>query len=73
MRVSFVRFVDEFCSACTPFLGGVAIFSHESEQEVDKIVGWFREVLEDFVWDCVWSGSFTGRRLVACGHIVIFG
>ena len=39
MRVCFVGFVDEFCSACAPFFGGVAIFSHKSEQEVDKFVG----------------------------------
>jgi hypothetical protein len=44
MRVRFVGFVDEFCSACTPFVGGVAIFSHETEQEVEEFVGWFWEV-----------------------------
>ncbi len=44
MWVCFVGFIDEFCSACTAFLGGVAIFSHESEQEVEEFVGWFWEV-----------------------------
>ena len=42
--VSFVGFVDEFGCACTPFLGSVDIFSHESEQEVEEFVGWFWEV-----------------------------
>ena len=45
MGVCFVGFVDKFGSACTPFLGGVVMFGHESEQEVDEVVGFFREVL----------------------------
>jgi hypothetical protein len=44
MWVCFIGFVDEFCSACAPFFGGVAILSHESEQEVEELVGWFKKV-----------------------------
>ena len=44
MWVSFVGFVYEFGGACAPFFGGVAIVSHESEQEVEEFVSWFWEV-----------------------------
>ena len=42
--VYFVGFVDESGGASAPFLGGVAVFCHESEQEVEEVVGWFWEV-----------------------------
>ncbi len=38
MRVCFVGFVDEFGCACAPFLGGVAIFSHEAEEKIEEVV-----------------------------------
>ena len=41
MWVCFVGFVDDFGCACTPFLGSVAIFSHEAEKEIEEVVSGF--------------------------------
>jgi len=41
MWVGFGGFVDEFGCACTPNFRSVAVFSHESELEVEKFVRWF--------------------------------
>jgi hypothetical protein len=41
MWVGFAGFVDEFGCAYTPFLGSVAVSSHESEHEVEEVVCWF--------------------------------
>ncbi len=41
MGVCFVGLVDEFGCACVPFLGGVAIFSNEAEEEIEEVVRGF--------------------------------
>jgi hypothetical protein len=41
MGVCFVGFVDDFGSACAPFLGGVAIFDYEAEKEINEIMHGF--------------------------------
>jgi hypothetical protein len=39
MRVCFVGFVDEFGYACAPSFESVAIFGHESDEEIDEVLG----------------------------------
>ncbi len=38
MGVGFVGFVYDFGGASAPFLGGVALFGHESEYEVEEVM-----------------------------------
>ena len=41
MGVCFIGFVDVFGCDCAQFLGGVAIFSHETEEEIKEVVHGF--------------------------------
>jgi len=38
MGVGFDGFVDKFGGAGVPFIGSVAVSSHESEQQIEKVV-----------------------------------
>ncbi len=38
MGISFVGLVNEFGGAGAPFVGGVAVYGHESEQVVQEVV-----------------------------------
>ncbi len=70
MRVSLIRFIDEFCSASAPLFGGVAVFSHDLEELEDKVVYRFREVFNYLIGYGVRSKSLTGRCFVAFGGVV---
>jgi hypothetical protein len=49
------------------------MFSHELEELIDAVMGFFGEVFYDFVGDGVWAGRFalwgslTSRVVVAAG------
>ena len=71
MGIGFVGFINELCGVGTSFFGSVVVSSHEPEHEVEEVMCRFWLVFEDFIWDCVWSGGYTGRRLVACGGVTV--
>ena len=41
MWVCFVGFIYEFDGTCAPFFGGVTIFGHKAEEEIDEVMHGF--------------------------------
>jgi len=55
----------------------VDVFSHELEEFIDDVRGFFGEVFYDFIGDIVWAGRFalwgslTSRIVVVAGELLV--